>query len=60
MKSADNLFDKHRLHNTLHHNCQAQLLGQILPLDTWILGWFDALPASTPITPNRNTSEEPV
>ena len=26
------------LHNTLHHNCQAQLLGQILPLDTWILG----------------------
>jgi hypothetical protein len=32
-------------------------LGQILPLDTWMVA---SLPASTPITPNRNTSEEPV
>ena len=29
------------LHNTRHHDCQAQLLGQILPLDTWILGYLD-------------------
>ena len=56
------------LHNTRHHDCQAQLLGHILPLDTWILGyldtwilrWFASLPASTPITPNRNTGAEPV